>query len=589
MGYSDLVRLPLRLAVTVVALWTLRAEAVVTFVESYVDGQGGVDGLAMADDVVVSPDGKHVYAVSREDDALVRFGRNLATGALTFVQAIVDGTGPVTGIGAANALALSPDGGHVYVASGTGAVAVFSRNATNGSLTFVEAKVNGQGGVTGMTVAQDVVVSPDGAHVYALGHTPGAVLTFARNPSTGALTFVEKDEDGADGVDGIGGASAVVVSPDGAHVYVAGETDDGVAVFARDAGTGALTFVEAERDGVGGVDGIDAPLALAISADGAHVYAGGSSDDGLAVFSRDAGTGALTFVQALHEGVGGVDGINAPAAVAVTPDGAHVLVAAAAESEVGVFARNASTGRLTFVESVGGAALGGLNSLRLAPGGHHLYTTAGASDSVSLFDVETIPPTTTSTTSSTTTSTVGGTTLSPTTTLASTTSSSTVSGPTSSTSTSTVTTHGPTTTSPIPTPSTSTTTTTFPFGEPDCGSLPPTPTFDSIECRLAALQDATGTTMALGRLRSKAHRAVGAAVDRVFAAHGICSFGKEKRTRKRLARARVQLVRYVRRLRGRAAQKAVPAAVREPFAAAADAIGADVRALRRLVACPIDA
>jgi hypothetical protein len=95
--------------------------------------------------------------------------------------------------------------------------------------------------------------------------------------------------------------------------------------------------------------------------------------------------------------------------------------------------------------------------------------------------------------------------------------------------------------------------------------------------------------MALGRLRSKADRAVGAASDRVLAAHGVCSFGKNKPTRKRLARAKMQLVRYVRRLRSRAAQKAVPATVREPLAATADAIAADVKTLRRLVACPIDA
>jgi 6-phosphogluconolactonase (cycloisomerase 2 family) len=579
------------------ALWPISAQGVVTFVESYVDGQGGVADLAMPTDVVVSPDGKHVYAVSNADDAVVRFGRNLTSGALTFVEAIVDGTSGVAGIAAANAITMSPDGAHVYVASGAGAVAAFARNETTGALTFVEAKVNGQGGVSGLAVGQDVVVSPDGAHVYAIGSTPGAVVTFSRNPSSGALAFVEKDEDGVGGVDGIGSATALVVSPDGAHVYVTGDADDSVAVFARDAGTGALDFVEAERDGVGGVDGIDGPLALAISGDGKHVYVGGSSDDGLGVFSRDAGTGALTFVQALHEGSGGVDGINAPAAVAVTPDGAHVLVAASAESEVGVFARNASTGLLTFVESVGGTGLGGIDSVRLAPGGKHLYTTARSSGSVSLFDVEVIPPTTTSSTTSTTTSTgIVGTTVVPPTTGASTTSSpqatssssssSTAPGATSSTSSSTsatpTTTNGSTSTSPIP----SSTTTTIPDA---CASTPGASPFETIECRLAALQEATATTSALGTLRRKLDRSVGAAADRVAAAHGICSFGNAKRARARLGRARRQLARYTRRLRSRAAESAVPVAVRVALAAQADAIKADVAGLRRRVACPIDA
>jgi hypothetical protein len=54
-------------------VWATSASAVVTLVDSYVDGQGGVDGLALAQDVVVSPNGKQVYAVSEGDDAIVRF------------------------------------------------------------------------------------------------------------------------------------------------------------------------------------------------------------------------------------------------------------------------------------------------------------------------------------------------------------------------------------------------------------------------------------------------------------------------------------------------------------------------------------
>lgn len=591
----------MRLTITafVGLVWATSASAVVTLVDSYVDGQGGVDGLALAQDVVVSPNGKQVYAVSEGDDAIVRFTRNPTTGALTFVESIVDGAGGVTGIAAANAVAVSPDGAYVYVVSGadTGAVAVFARKAASGALTFLEAEKNGQNGVSGLTVGEDVVVSPDGANVYVLGFTPGAVLTFARNSSTGALTFVEKDEEGVNGVDGIGFATELAISPDGANVYVTGEADDSVAVFARDGTTGALTFVEAERDGVGGVDGIDGASAVAVSDDGAHVYATGSNDDGLAVFARDAATGSLTFLQAFHEGVGGVDGINGPADVAVTPDGTHVLVAASAESEIGVFARNPATGLLVWVESVGGSALGGINSLRFAPGGQHLYTTARSANSVSLFAAETAPPTTTSTSTSSTSSTTAGgasTTLVPGTTSTSTTatggsttlvptttSTSTVPGGSSSTLVS-ATTLGPSTTSAVP----STTTTTLPAG---CAGVAPGPTFQSIECRLAVLLTTTGTTEALGRLRSKVDRSVGSAADRVAAAHGICSFGKAKPTRRRLGKAGHQLARYVRRLRGRAARKAVPLQIREPLAVEAAAIAADLTTLRRSVRCPIDA
>ena len=68
------------------------------------------------------------------------------------------------------------------------------------------------------------------------------------------LTFVEVQKDESGGVDGLDGAADVAVSPDGAYVYAAGFIDDALAVFSRDAGTGKLTFVEVQEDGTGGVD-----------------------------------------------------------------------------------------------------------------------------------------------------------------------------------------------------------------------------------------------------------------------------------------------------------------------------------------------
>ena len=608
MRYTRRVRLllPLALATCMLLSCTPRAHAVVAFVEAYVDGQAGVNGLALAQDVAVSPDGKHVYAVSEGDDAIVRFDRDPVTGELTFVDALVDGAGDVSGITQANGVAVSPDGAHVYVVSGadTGAVAVFGRNATSGALTFIEAKTNGQSNVSGLTAGKDVVVSPDGMHVYALGSVPGAVVTFVRNPSTGALTFLEKDEEGVNGLDGIASATELAISPDGKHVYVAAASDDSVAVFARNGSTGRLTFVEAERDGVAGADGIDGASAIAISDDGAHVYAGGANDDGLAIFSRDATNGRLTFVEAYHEGIGGIDGINSPADVAVTPDGTHVVVAASAESEVGVFARDPSTGGLTFVEAVGGSALGTVNSVRFAPGGKHLYTTARSSGAVALFAVTATPATTTASTSTTTTTDGVSTTLPSTTTSTSVTSSTAIGSSTTS-----VTTLGPTTTlkstttSQVPssttattllaassstttTPAASTSTTTVP--EP-CALAPGGSPFDPIECRLEALESSTGTLAGLDTIRPKLDRSVGKALDRVTAAHGSCSFGRTKVARQRLRRAILQLARYAARLRSRTARETVVPDVRQTLGTEVDHILSAVRVLRGTLACPSDA
>ena len=53
--------------------------------------------------------------------------------------------------------------------------------------------------------------------------------------------------------------------------------------------------VEVEQDGVGGLDGLDGASQVAVSPDGAHVYVAAFNDDAVTVFRRDASTGRLSF------------------------------------------------------------------------------------------------------------------------------------------------------------------------------------------------------------------------------------------------------------------------------------------------------
>ena len=195
--------------------------------------------------------------------------------------------------------------------------------AVFGSLTFVEFERDGVAGVDGLNGASEPVVSPDGAHVYVATQIPdSAVATFSRIASTGALAFVEVEKDGVGGVDGLEDANELAISPDGASVYaVSGGVDDGVAAFSRNPSSGVLTFVEAEEDGVGGVDGLAQASDVAVSPDGDHVYVTGSADDAVATFSRNPSTGALTFVEQEKDGVNGVDGLGGASGVALPPGG----------------------------------------------------------------------------------------------------------------------------------------------------------------------------------------------------------------------------------------------------------------------------
>lgn len=364
----------------------------IAFVEAEVDGQGGVDGLDFPFAAAVSPDGKHVYVAGEFDDSIAVFARNAASGALAFVGKVTDGVGGVTGINLVLAVTVSPDGAHVYTASLDGAVAAFARNPTTGALTFVEAEVDGQGGVDGLGFARDVVVSPDGAHVYAAGLADDAVAIFGRNPTSGALTFVGLVKDGVGGVDGIDGAIALAFAPGGTRLYVASNVEHAVTAFARDAGTGLLTFIETEKNGVNGVAGLFAVNDVTVSPDGGHVYTTASSPGSIAIFARDAATGALAFQDVVNDGEGGVDGIGGAAAIVVAPNGSRVFVSGGQDKAIVAFTRDPQTGALQFAAALfDGADVEHLAEpavLAVSPDGAHLYVPGSDDDAINVFAVQ---------------------------------------------------------------------------------------------------------------------------------------------------------------------------------------------------------
>ena len=213
-------------------------------------------------------------------------------------------------------------GDTLYVAAAnSNAITVFDRNPSTGALTFLETLVDGID-ADGLAGASSVAVSFDGEWVYATGENDDAIVVFDRDTGTGALTFAQSKVDGIGGVDGLAVPRSVVVSPDDLNVYVAGSGDNAIAVFTRDLLLGTLTFREVVRDGVGGANGLAGVSALAVSDDGGlgfHLYAAGSAENALAIFRRDASNfGRLTFVDAERDGFGAVNGLAGSSDVALS-------------------------------------------------------------------------------------------------------------------------------------------------------------------------------------------------------------------------------------------------------------------------------
>ncbi len=259
---------------------------------------------------------------------------------------------------------------------------------TSGRLRLVQVLKDGEDGVAGLFGAASVAVSPDGANIYVTGFYGDTLAVFARDAQSGRLTFLEVQRNGVKGVDGLGNPVEVAVSPDGAHLYVLSGDSEAVTAFARDSLTGRLTFVHAQRDGLPGSDpslhGSAVSYGLAVSSDGAHVYVGGhAAENDVAVFARDAGSGMLTPIQLVSTGVPPTESVQ------VSLDGAH-LYAGGGRGAITAFQRNAATGQLTRLGSWHDGLdsdVRGLDSkiIALSPDGGSVYLAGYHNHSVSVF------------------------------------------------------------------------------------------------------------------------------------------------------------------------------------------------------------
>ncbi|SOE20259.1 6-phosphogluconolactonase, cycloisomerase 2 family [Spirosomataceae bacterium TFI 002] len=356
-------------------------------------GTGGINNLEGATGVSVSPDGKNIYVVSYFDDALTVFDRDLLTGGLSFKEDFQDGNGGVNNIARATGVSVSPDGKNVYVVSFVdAALTVFDRDVLTGGLMFKEDFIDGNAGVNNLDDASGVSVSPDGKQVYVVSQLDDALTVFDRDVLTGGLTFKEDFIDGNGLVHNLDGATGVSVSPDGKQVYVVSILDDALTVFDRDAATGRLTFKEDFKDGNAGVINLDGAAGVSVSLDGKQVYVVSEVDGALTVFDRDVSTGGLTFKQDIKDGNPLVNNLRGATYVSVSPDGKNVYVVSRLDDALTVFDRDAVTGDLTFKQDFNGENnLAGARGVSVSPDNKQVYVVGRFGNALTVFDRQAPP------------------------------------------------------------------------------------------------------------------------------------------------------------------------------------------------------
>ena len=334
--------------------------------------------------------------------------------------------GPFMG---SRALDLSPDGKYLYVASSkSDAIAIFKRKRGNGALTQSKGSAGciAAGGASGCATAvgldgpNSVAVSPDGKNVYATSRDTGSIISFRRDPKTGALVqppggcIADAPIPGCAQGRALAGADVVAVSPDGANVYVGAFFGNAVATFDRDPSTGLLTqpgdatgcLTEAVTANCATGLALGSPEGMAISADGSSVYVASAASNAVVVLARDPSTGALDqgtdgsgcITDAELTGCATGLQLAGANAVAVNPDSSDVYVTSLLSNSMTTFSsggtasltqKPGTSGCMVFLVAVGcsfAQALSAPEGVAVSADGVSVYVAAYSSGAIAVLD-----------------------------------------------------------------------------------------------------------------------------------------------------------------------------------------------------------
>ncbi len=361
-----------------------------TLVESVVR-----EDLGGTTSVVVSPDGRFLYASAYQAASHVVFARDAKTGKLEHVQTVQD----EARLEGATALRLSTDGRlAVATAFRAKAVSLYTRDKDSGKLTLTDSKQLGiDEEVAGLEWATEISLSRDAKFVYALDDHGGlTIFRIAGMKDAPALEFIEHHVH-AD----FAGVRGMAHHPSGKFAFVASRDAGAVSALRRDSMSGKVTFLDTLRDEEEGVTGLAGAFGIATDASGQFVYTVSGrfeGDDSVGVFRFDAEKGSLARIQEIvpatdpvGEKVKGADEVGSFAGgneISLSQDGKRVYAIASESASLAAFDRDAETGKLTLIQIiVDPTALGTVSGVGVSPDGRFVYAAAETSNAVSVYSV----------------------------------------------------------------------------------------------------------------------------------------------------------------------------------------------------------
>ena len=326
-------------------------------------------------DIVVSPDGEHVY-VARSDSVEVIDGRHRIAGSIPVSGAakslvtrahgnqlfVVDYDGSVSVVdtrdyttqmlwgGRASAMADSPDGRHLYVAHDQ-----VTEGRAGGAVSVIETASATTVAIVPVNDVAALAISPDGGRLYAVSCER---RTYYQYPA-GRLSIIDTVGHAVVETIAVGACpETAAASPDGAHLYITHY--DTFSVSAVNLTTGSVAAVGLR----------DAPLTVVFSPDSSHAYV--------------CNVGSFTVIDtATHEG-DDILACDLPRGLQLSPDGKRAYIANLGDGTLSVF--DTITNSVPTTVDVPGYP----ETVAVSPDGEHIYVGDYWSGAVAVISVPTV-------------------------------------------------------------------------------------------------------------------------------------------------------------------------------------------------------
>ena len=366
------------------------SRAQVTYLESYYEDQGGIEGLYYPNCIVTDSTGQELfitayncvthlatdstftdykfiekisyssesfpglwnaYGISiynrcfyvRGDHYLNVFFWNESTDSLELVQSFTDNDTTTFGSGTSRKIIIPPDNKNLYLTTsytGHKEILIFSIDSLTGELTYQRKQD-----------AEDVAwitSGPKNRFIYgsSSSYNDTVVCVYERIFDSDSLALVQK----LTANDSLKVPSKIVTSHDGKSIYVCDNNviDESLLVYDAAEASGVLSFSQKiEINSL--IDNFWFASDVILSPDDKYFYMAGMLD--LSVFSRDPSTGHLTFLQVIQEGENGFTGFDNISSIYLAND--TILYATSEDNDkLLVFRRNPTNGLLTHLKTI---------------------------------------------------------------------------------------------------------------------------------------------------------------------------------------------------------------------------------------------